>query len=392
MKIATPIFLLFSTAFVSLFWSACKDDNTTVRIKTYPVFNVGLNSGTVRAQILNVNTDVIDFGIVYSHTSNTPKITNSPYISGETDSYADFQIELTGLMTDTLYRFRPYIQTPDSIYYGATSFFRPEDSSISTVFVPGGTYTMGATEEQYADASSMEKPAHSVTLSSFEMGTHEVTNAQFVRFLRSRNVNENRYCSLSDRTARIVLENNEKGLRYKDDVWVIPEGKENAPVTFVTWYGASEFCKWAGGHLPTEAEWEYAARGGANSNHYLYSGSNNPDEVAWYNIKGSSGKTVRDGGEKACNEGGIYDMSGNVWEWTADWYDAYPSISRALVNPTGLSDEEAEDIGIIKKVRRGGCWADTTTVNLRVSARGASAPDIPGGTLGFRFAKDASSQ
>jgi formylglycine-generating enzyme required for sulfatase activity len=128
--------------------------------------------------------------------------------------------------------------------------------------------------------------------------------------------------------------------------------------------------------LPTEAQWEYAARGGSKSNGYIYSGSNTVDDVAWYGDNSSSqAHTV---GTKQANELGIYDMSGNVWEWCSDWYGGYSSS--AQTNPTGASSGS-------RRVFRGGSWSLDAT-GSRVAARNAVPPGNRSG-IGFRLACSA---
>ncbi|MCL1946842.1 MAG: formylglycine-generating enzyme family protein [Chitinivibrionia bacterium] len=111
------------------------------------------------------------------------------------------------------------------------------------------------------------------------------------------------------------------------------EGKSDHPVVNVTWTQANEFAQSRGGFLPTEAQWEFAARGGVNSKGYIYSGSNTIGDVAWYS--GNSGGSTHPVGQKQANELGIHDMSGNVWEWCSDWYGSYSTT--AVTNPTGPS-------------------------------------------------------
>ena len=172
------------------------------------------------------------------------------------------------------------------------------------VFVEGGTFTMGATAEQESDAYDFESPTHSVTLSSYYIGKYEVTQAQW----------------------RAVMGSNPSLF-----------AGDNLPVEQVSWNDIQEFITKLNQQtgktfrLPTEAEWEYAARGGNKSKGYKYSGSNTVDDVAWYN--NNSSNTTHPVGQKAPNELGIYDMSGNVWEWCQDWYGSYSSDSQT--NPTG---------------------------------------------------------
>jgi hypothetical protein len=149
---------------------------------------------------------------------------------------------------------------------------------------------------------------------------------------------------------------------------------DNKPVEMVTWQNAVNFCKAVGGFLPTEAQWQFAARGGNNSNGYTYSGSNNLGEVGWY--YDNSGYETHPVGQKKPNELGIYDMSGNVWEWTADWYQYdYPSSS---MNPTGANSGNY-------RVIRGGSWRNYEG-NCRVFYRHNGYPDDSNNYRGFRVA------
>ena len=213
------------------------------------------------------------------------------------------------------------------------------------VFVEGGTFDMGATSEQGSDAWSNEEPVHEVTLSSYHIGKYEVTQ----------------------------------------DLWEAVMGSNPSsftgvrrPVEGVSWDDCQEFIRKLNSltgqnfRLPTEAEWEFAARGG-KSNGYKYSGSSMIDDVAWYDD--NSGYTTHNVGTKSPNELGIYDMSGNVWEWCSDWYGEY--ISSAQTNPKG------PDSGSLR-VLRGGSWGSLAGY-CRVSFRFDNAPDYRYGNLGLRL-------
>lgn len=213
--------------------------------------------------------------------------------------------------------------------------------------VDGGTFTMGATSEQGSDAESDEKPAHSVTLSSYYIGKTEVTQALWTAVMGS---NPSYF----------------KG--------------ENKPVEQVSWNDCQEFISrlnsQTGKHfsLPTEAQWEYAARGGRKSQGNKYSGSGDIGNVAWYEDNSSSEThNVR---TKSSNELGIYDMTGNVWEWCSDMYGSYSSDSQT--NPTGADSSS-------RRVIRGDGWGSGAW-NCHVSDRNLYAPGGRNYDLGLRLA------
>ena len=224
--------------------------------------------------------------------------------------------------------------------------FEVEGVKFKMVKVEGGTFLMGATKEQGSDAWDDEKPAHQVTLSDYYIGETQVTQALW----------------------KSVMGDNPSN--WKGD---------NLPVEKVSWEDAQEFIKKLNGvtgrtfRLPTEAEWEYAARGGKNSKGYKYSGSNNIDEVAWYG--GNSGDKTHPVKEKKANELGLYDMSGNVWEWCNDWYG--DCSSDAQTNPQG--PDEGSD-----HVLRGGGWLSNAR-RCRVSCRSNITPTYRNNYVGFRL-------
>ena len=155
--------------------------------------------------------------------------------------------------------------------------------------------------------------------------------------------------------------------------------QENHPIVNVTWDDASAYAQWAGKRLPTEAEWEYAARGGRLSKGYTYSGGNDPGAVAWYD--GNSGKQTQPVGEKSPNELGLYDMSGNVWEWCADLYDENYYRNSPKQDPTGPSSGQF-------RVLRGGSW-NINDSYCRLTYRNWFFPSLRGNNIGFRCAQDA---
>lgn len=214
-----------------------------------------------------------------------------------------------------------------------TETFTVNGVSFTMVEVEGGTFTMGATAEQGAAAKKDEKPAHQVSLSSYSIGKTEVTQELWQAVMGS---NPSYFIGNMNRPVECVS--------WEDCQTFITKLNEMTGKTF---------------RLPTEAEWEFAARGGNQSKGYRYAGSSKINDVAWYsNISGSVTRPV---GTKCMNELGLYDMSGNVWEWCQDWYGEYSS--EAQTNPTGPEE------GYPYRVIRGGSWVNAATV-CRVSSRG----------------------
>ena len=253
--------------------------------------------------------------------------------------------------------------------------------SFTMIKVEGGTFRMGATSEQGSDVDSDEKPVHSVTLSDYYIGETEVTVGLFRKFIK-----ETGYRTDADKKGGSYIWNGSEwvltsGLNWQCDVngKIRSASEDNHPVIHVSWNDANEFCEWLNNktgknfRLPTEAEWEYAARGGNKSKGYKYSGSNTIGNVAWYWYNSSS--ATHNVKTKSPNELGIYDMSGNVFEWCEDWYGNYSSGSQT--NPTGPSTGYS-------RVLRGGSWYNNAKL-CRVSLRNYYFPDLRNCYYGFRL-------
>jgi formylglycine-generating enzyme required for sulfatase activity len=247
-----------------------------------------------------------------------------------------------------------------------SAWTRPTDGMVM-VYVPGGEFEMGSTQGQ-----GDEQPVHVVELDGFWMDRTEVTNAQFATFLNDQgNQTEGGVTWLDLEDDDCLIERTGDRHRPKD-------GYAEHPVVEVTWYGAAAYCEWAGARLPTEAEWEYAARGEEGlvypwGDEFDCSRGNFDDETALddYVVPGGEGC---DGYERTAPVGslpagaswcGALDMAGNVWEWVADWKGDYPSERQ--VNPTGPSS------GAVR-VLRGGSWYHTP-YNLRSANRNWFSPD-----------------
>ena len=253
-----------------------------------------------------------------------------------------------------------------NLLLGITNILPPVDSytvngvTFNMVTVDGGTFTMGGTAEQGGDAADDELPTHSVTLNTFSIGQTEVAQELWQAVMGSNPSFTN-------------------GGNYGIDL--------QRPVERVSWYECQEFLSKLNQltgknfRLPTEAEWEYAARGGKSSRDYKYAGGGTIGDVAWYwgNLPSQSYSSAGYGSQTVAtleaNELGLYDMSGNVWEWCQDWYGDYSSSLQT--NPTGSSSGSL-------RVARGGSWFSIARY-CRVSNRNYLDPTISYNYLGLRL-------
>jgi sulfatase modifying factor 1 len=271
-----------------------------------------------------------------------------------------FVLVLAVILVITIPKKKKEAPPTDSPTVESVSTLTP-DQQKEMISVEGGTFEMGS-----GDGQSDEKPVHEVTVESFMIGKYEVSQQLWESVMGSK-------------------PSNFKG--------------NGRPVETVSWYDVVEFCNKLseneglqkaysgsganvtcdfnsnGYRLPTEAEWEYAARGGKKSKGYTYSGSNDIDAVSWYT--NNSGSTSHDVGTKQPNELGIFDMSGNVWEWCWDWYGDYTSTSQT--NPKGANAGSF-------RVNRGGSWSFSAGY-CRVAGRGGNYPEYRFDDLGFRLVR-----
>ncbi len=230
---------------------------------------------------------------------------------------------------------------------------RMKDKDIKDmVFIERDDFVMGCTSEQGEDCETDEKITQLVKVDAFYISKTEVTVAQYEAFCKE--------------TKRKMPSDPDFNPKWKN---------KDHPIVNVDWNDADAYCKWAGGRLPTESEWEYAARGGKHRQNNLskYSGTSDDNDITKFaNYYDNSGDGTRKVATKLPNQLGIHDMSGNVYEWCSDWY---------VFNYKKYPIKDGTD-----KVIRGGSWMDYTT-HIRTSYRFRSAPSRKKNYVGFRLCK-----
>ncbi|HOH08781.1 MAG TPA: SUMF1/EgtB/PvdO family nonheme iron enzyme [bacterium] len=234
--------------------------------------------------------------------------------------------------------------------------------------IEGSDFNMG---DVFGDADYMEKPVHRATVFDYYLSTSVITNEQFAVFLGDYGSST---IKSGDYAGQLIMSGS-RGLKGEEKYWEAVPEYEAHPVVQVTWYGALEFCRYYDLRLPTEAEWEFAARSGGKME--KWAGTNNITqlkEYAWY--AQNSDSNSHQVNTKKPNHYGIYDMSGNVWEWCNDWYGIYSQNDTR--NPQGPSAGSG-------RVIRGGSWLDTAK-DTRTTARKSSNPSQNSWNVGFRVA------
>jgi formylglycine-generating enzyme required for sulfatase activity len=307
------------------------------------------------------------------------------------------------------------------------------------VLIPGGAFSMGAVNPVGLTGGGREdmsdsRPVHRVSISAFLMDATEVTNAQFAAFVKATG-----YITVAEKAptreefpdvpqedlvagsvvftpppGQVPLDNHLNWWAYVHGVnWRHPEGpnsdlkgKENLPVVHIAWPDAVAYAAWAGKRLPTEAEWEFASRGGESGNIYPWGNQMQPEgkhmgntfqgQFPYQDLASDGYKGIAPVGRFKANRYGLYDMSGNVWEWCADWYrpDYYASESGkggVLSNPQGPEDSfDPQEPGVAKRVQRGGSFlcTDQYCTRYMVGTRGKGEVNSGANHIGFRCVKD----
>lgn len=314
-----------------------------------------------------------------------PSFTASPYSSHVRIDREDINSQINQQNNATPSSLKPILRTallerpqtdpdPAAAFQIDTSVksYKPENKEIKNiqplltdmVVIPGGNFYRGSN-----DGNRDEVPRHLVTLSSFAIDIHPVTNEQFVRFLEVMGGEK-------DSNHQDIIRMRDSRIKRSAGKLSIESGYAKHPVVGVTWYGAIAYAKWIGKRLPTEAEWEIATRGGKENSLFP---TGEDIEKSQANFFSSDTTAVM---SYASNDYGLYDMVGNVYEWCQDWYgyNYYEISIQEPENPKG-------PLQGVYRVLRGGCWKSLKE-DLRCSRRHRNNPGTVNGTYGFRCAAD----
>lgn len=249
-----------------------------------------------------------------------------------------------------------------------STWVQPADGMVM-MYVPAGSFEMGS---NYDDP---EKPIHPVNLDAYWIDRTEVTNRMYAAFLSSEG-------NQSEGGVTWINSTENDGLiEQSGGNWQAKSGYEDYPAVWVSWYGAQAYCAWAGSRLPTEAEWEYAARGNDGR---TFPWGDTPASCSLTNYSDCIMRTAAVGSYlDGASPYGALDMAGNVWEWVADWLGDYPSSS--VSNPQGPSS------GSYRVLRGGtwGTWGDTDEIAIRSTYRSWWTPDYSCDLFGFRCSRSA---
>ncbi|MEM6766108.1 MAG: formylglycine-generating enzyme family protein, partial [Bacteroidota bacterium] len=243
------------------------------------------------------------------------------------------------------------------------------------VEIEGGTFRMGS-EDSLDNEFRSAMPIHEVSLSTYRLQKYEVTVGQYMYYVQEGGGRVPEWIEKGNEYNIFGQNEDQHYTRIGNSLYTLDH-----PVTGISWEDAMAYASWWSDRtgrrygLPTEAQWEFAARGGNLSQGYVYAGSNELTEVGWY--ANNSGSRTHQVGQKKANELGLYDMSGNVWEWCADWYDTYPSSLQT--DPTGPDNGDY-------RVVRGGSWYFDPNL-ARVSNRRYIIPLIRSSIVGFRLCR-----
>ncbi len=240
------------------------------------------------------------------------------------------------------------------------------------IFVEGGTMRLGNKK-----GNIDEQPCKRIHINSFYLGKYEVSNKEFAEFLNARGNQFEKHFPWINLNGK--WENLKCRIYKKDNKFCVEKNYENYPVNFVNWYGASAYCKWKGGRLPTEAEWEYAAKGGKLSkSKNLKQLTANIENYAWF--YNNSNKNLHKSGLKKATILGLHDIYGNLWEWCSDFYKEKYYKTRSKKNPQGAKSGDY-------KVIRGASWTDKKP-SVHYANRNAINPTANKINVGFRIAFD----